>query len=221
MSGSLLEVIALDAADAEAAQAGGADRVELCRDLAADGLTPDPATVRSVLAATDLPVRVMVREDAGFTADVDLLRRRVGELREAGAQEFVLGFLDEHGQVDVGSTRAVVTELGGCPWTFHRAVDHAAQYRMAWNHAVSLSPDTVLTAGDPDGVDEGLPHLRELAAVQDVEGVRLLVGGGLREEHVPDLRAAGVRAFHVGSGARTSGAVDADRVRAWRELLDS
>ncbi|KAA5829678.1 copper homeostasis protein CutC [Saccharopolyspora hirsuta] len=217
----MLEVIALDAADAEAAQAGGADRVELCRDLASDGLTPELGTVRSVLATTDLPVRVMVREEAGFAADVDVLRRRVGELLDAGAREFVLGFLDAHGQVDVGATRAVVAELAGCPWTFHRAVDHAAQHRMAWNQAVSLGPDTVLTAGGPGGVDEGLADLRELAAVQDVDGVELLVGGGLRQEHVPDLRAAGVRAFHIGSGARMSTSVLADRVRSWRELLDS
>ncbi|MGW1677603.1 copper homeostasis protein CutC [Saccharopolyspora sp. NPDC002376] len=219
--GALLEVIALDAADVEVAQAGGADRVELCRDLDADGLTPELATVRSVLAVADVPVRVMVRDQAGFGADVDALRRQVGELLDAGAREFVLGFLDEHGQVDVGATRAVVTELAGCPWTFHRAVDHAAQYRLAWNQAVALGPSTILTAGDPDGVDEGLSNLRERAETQDIDEVELLVGGGLRQEHVPVLQAAGVRAFHIGSGARMSGSVFADRVRAWRELLDS
>lgn len=216
--GALLEVIVLDAAEAEAAQEGGADRLELVRDLAADGLTPDPATVRDVLAATDLPVRVMVRDQPDFAADVDALRRRVGELRAAGAQEFVLGFLDDYDQVDVGATRDVVTELDGCPWTFHRAVDHAVQYRLAWDHAVSLGPDTVLTAGAPGGVDEGLADLRELAGRQDIDGVTLLVGGGLREEHVADLRAAGARAFHIGTGARADGSVRADRVRSWRDL---
>ncbi|HEV3464408.1 MAG TPA: copper homeostasis protein CutC, partial [Actinomycetota bacterium] len=79
-------VAGADDPDAEAAQAGGADRVELCRDLAADGLTPEPATVRSVLAATDLPVRVMVRDQPGFGADIEALRRRVGELQDAGAR---------------------------------------------------------------------------------------------------------------------------------------
>ncbi|MGP4019436.1 copper homeostasis protein CutC [Saccharopolyspora sp. 5N708] len=217
--GGLLEVIVVDAADAEAAQAGGADRLELVRDLAADGLTPDLATVRGVLAATDLPVRVMVRDQPDFAADVAALRRRVDELRAAGAREFVLGFLDEYGQVDVGATRDVVAELDGCPWTFHRAVDHAAHYRLAWDHAVSLGPDTVLTAGHPDGVGEGIANLRELAAQQDIDGVTLLAGGGLRQEHVPDLRAAGVRAFHIGGGARANGSVRPDLVRGWRSLL--
>lgn len=42
---ALLEVIALDAADAVAAEAGGADRLELVSDMAADGLTPDRKSV--------------------------------------------------------------------------------------------------------------------------------------------------------------------------------
>ncbi|MGW7357743.1 hypothetical protein ACWGI0_14205, partial [Streptomyces sp. NPDC054802] len=37
---ALLEVIALDAEDAVAARSGGADRLELVTDMAADGLTP-------------------------------------------------------------------------------------------------------------------------------------------------------------------------------------
>ncbi len=84
---------------------------------------------------------------------------------------------------------------------------------------MSLGPDTVLTAGAPGGVDDGLADLRELAARQDIDGVTLLVGGGLREEHVPDLRACGARAFHIGTGARADGSVRAQRVRTWRDLL--
>ena len=44
MSG-LLEVIALHAADAERAEAGGADRIELCGTLEDGGMSPEPALV--------------------------------------------------------------------------------------------------------------------------------------------------------------------------------
>ncbi|MFD0479343.1 hypothetical protein ACFQ0B_72660 [Nonomuraea thailandensis] len=40
MTGSLLEVIALNVRDAVAAEQGGADRLEIVADMAADGLTP-------------------------------------------------------------------------------------------------------------------------------------------------------------------------------------
>ncbi|WP_433871123.1 copper homeostasis protein CutC [Saccharopolyspora sp. CA-218241] len=219
--GALLEVIVENAADATAAQEGGADRLELVRDRASDGRTPEPAVVREVLAATDLPVRVMVRGEGYTAGDVEALRREAVAVREAGAAEFVLGFLDGTGQVDVGTTRNLADELAGCPWTFHRAVDHALQYQLAWDHAVSLGPDAVLTAGSAEGVEEGLGTLRVLADQQDVEGVTLLVGGGLRPDHVDELLGMGVRAFHVGRAALDGAAVDAGRVREWRRRVDA
>ena len=57
----LLEVIALQAADAERAEAGGADRIELVGTMADDGLSPEPALVGQVRRATSLPIRVMLR----------------------------------------------------------------------------------------------------------------------------------------------------------------
>ena len=68
MSG-LLEVIALHAADAERAEAGGADRVELCGSLDDGGMSPEPALVEKVRAATPAQPRVMVRLRAGFGTD--------------------------------------------------------------------------------------------------------------------------------------------------------
>ncbi|RZQ61883.1 copper homeostasis protein CutC [Amycolatopsis suaedae] len=218
----MLEVIALGAHDAERAQEGGADRLELVADMAADGLTPPAGVVREVLSATDLPVRVMLRDTAGFApADLDALRRTAGELLAVGAREFVLGFLTPHGAVDAEACRAVLAELGGARWTFHRALDHAADPVAAWGVAAGLGCDTVLTAGHPGGVDQGLDVLHRLA---DLDGPpELLVGGGLREEHLPVLRAAGVRAFHVGGAVRPGGwaePVDAAAVRRWSDLVN-
>nr|MDT0525259.1 copper homeostasis protein CutC [Streptomyces sp. DSM 41633] len=58
---AVLEVIALDAEDAVAAQAGGADRLELVTDMAADGLTPSRETFAAIRSAVDIPLRVMLR----------------------------------------------------------------------------------------------------------------------------------------------------------------
>jgi copper homeostasis protein len=54
------------------------------------------------------------------------------------------------------------------------------------------------------------------------EGPELLVGGGLRPEHVHLLRAGGVTAFHVGSAVRPGGwtaDLEVDAVRKWVELV--
>ncbi|MFG2784463.1 copper homeostasis protein CutC [Streptomyces prunicolor] len=224
---AVLEVIALGAEDAIAAQAGGADRLELVTDMAADGLTPPVDTFAAIRAAVDIDLRVMLRLADGFAAgDVDRLVRIAGELRAAGADQFVLGFLDPDGCVDLDAVERVVAELDGCAWTFHRAIDRAAD-RDALRKQLADLPglDAYLTAGSAEGVDDGLPTLLREAALHGEPGYgqRILVGGGLRLDHVPTLLAAGVDAFHIGGAARPEGwerPVSATAVAEWRAVLD-
>ncbi|WP_406285482.1 copper homeostasis protein CutC [Streptomyces sp. NBC_00209] len=224
---AVLEVIALDAEDAVAAQAGGADRLELVTDMAADGLTPSCATFAAIRAAVDIPLRVMLRVADGFAAgDVEILVRKARELRAEGADEFVLGFLDADGNPDLVAVERLVAALDGCRWTFHRAIDRAAD-RDALRKALADLPglDTYLTAGAAAGVDAGIPTLVAEAGRRGEPGYepRILVGGGLRLEHLPALLDAGIDAVHIGGAARSdgwSGPVDADAVREWRAVLD-
>ncbi|CCB75147.1 Homeostasis protein [Streptantibioticus cattleyicolor NRRL 8057 = DSM 46488] len=226
-------MIALGADDAIAAEAGGADRLELVTDMAADGLTPGRATFAAVRAAVRIPLRVMLRASDGFTAgdaaDVDALCSAAQALRAEGAEEFVLGFLTGDGAPDLAALRALLGVLDGCRWTFHRAIDHCAD-RAALRARLAGLPglDTYLTAGHPAGVDEGLPVLvaeaARGAAAEPGYGPRILVGGGLRADHLPALRAAGIDAFHVGGAVRPGGwdaPVDPAAVRAWRTALDT
>lgn len=226
---AVLEVIALDAEDAVAARAGGADRLEVVSDMAADGLTPSVGTFAEIRAAVDISLRVMLRPGDGFaagdTGEIGELVRAARELRSAGADEFVLGFLDEAGGVDVAAVERIVAELDGCRWTFHRAIDRAAD-RDALRKQLADLPglDTYLSAGSAAGVDDGLPTLLAEAARRGEPGYEqlLMVGGGLRLEHVPRLRAAGVDAFHIGGAARRGGwaqPVSAAAVREWRAAL--
>ncbi|KAF5996466.1 MULTISPECIES: copper homeostasis protein CutC [Streptomyces] len=228
---AVLEVIALGVEDAVAAQAGGADRLELVTDMAADGLTPAVETFVGIRAAVDISLRVMLRRADGFAAggakDVDALVRLAGEMRAAGADEFVLGFLDEHGGPDLSAVERIVAELDGCPWTFHRAIDRAADRDSLRKQLADLPGlDAYLTAGSPDGVDDGFPTLLAEAARRTEPGYepRIMVGGGLRLDHVPRLRAARIDAFHIGGAARPGGwdgPVAVAAVREWRQALDA
>ncbi|MEU5211962.1 copper homeostasis protein CutC [Streptomyces sp. NPDC020742] len=229
---ALLEVIALGPQDAVAARAGGADRLELVTDMAADGLTPSRATFAAIRAAVDLPLRVMLRARDGFAAgDLAALCAQAAALRAEGADEFVLGFLTPDGRPDLDAVAALAEVIDGCRWTFHRALDHAVD-RAALRKELAGAPgttglDTVLTAGDPRGVAAGLPVLlaeqARTAAADPGYAPRILVGGGLGLDHLPTLRAAGLDAFHIGSAARPGGwsaPVDAAAVAEWRSALD-
>jgi copper homeostasis protein len=227
MDRALLEVIALDAADAAAADEGGADRLEVVTGMDRDGLTPTPEDLAAIRAATALPLRVMLRGSAGFQTDpaeVEHLRTAARRLADSGADAFVLGFLDADGDLDLAAMHAVATAVD-LPWTCHRVIDHARDRASSWQQLRELPGlDTILTAGSADGVAHGLPNLRRHAADPEDAG-RVLAGGGLRPDHVPMLAAAGITQFHVGSPVRREGSwsepVDATLVRTWRDLVDA
>ena len=224
---SLLEVITQTEADAEAAEQGGADRIEVVADVRAGGLSPDPRTVAGIRRATSLPMRVMLRAKSGFRTtapELERLRRAAAEHAEAGADGFVFGFLTAAGAVDAAATTELADAVAPLPWTFHRAVDNAACPDAVWQ-AIRGMPgmDAVLSAGSARGVEAGMEALLRRAAS---DASLLLVGGGLRRKHVAVLVAAGVDAFHVGAAVRRRGvagpgAVDAALVRDWRALVDA
>ncbi|MEU0519684.1 copper homeostasis protein CutC [Streptosporangium sp. NPDC006007] len=224
MTGSLLEVIALNARDAVAAEEGGADRLEVVVDMASGGLTPAAETVAAISKRCALPQMVMLRAEPSFLArpdSLESLRCEVKALAEAGAAGFVFGFLDSAGAVDLAATEALIHAVAPLPWTFHRAVDHAADIQAGWR-AIRLLPNlaTVLTSGAPGGVADGLAVLKTRCEAGD--GPLILAGGGLGPGHVPALLEYGVRAFHIGGAVRASWAdpVDPRRVREWRALID-
>lgn len=218
----------MSAQDAVAAAAGGADRLELAGDMAADGLTPSVEEFARIRAAVHIPLRVMLRDGDGFLPrDLDALTATAQALRAEGADEFVLGFLTPEGAVDLEAVRTVLDAIPGCSWTFHRALDNAAD-REAVRAAIDGLPglDTVLTAGAATGVANGLGVLAaEVArAGEPGYGPRILVGGGLKAQHVPGLLAQGIDGFHVGGMVRSGGwdtPVDTGLVQEWRRLVDS
>ena len=224
---SVLEVIALHAADAERAEAGGADRVELLGTMDHDGLSPEPRVVEKVRRATSIQIRPMVRLREGFGTDggeVVRLKGLIAAYLDAGADGVVLGFLNGLSRVDREVMRELIGE-GDVPWTFHRAIDHCLDLDRAWADVKRLPRVTsVLTAGSARGVEQGLDELVRRATTDHDAARLVMAGGGLSPEHVPWLVRAGVRAFHIGSPARPGRSfkayVDPELVESWRDLID-
>jgi copper homeostasis protein len=224
----LLEVIALGAGDVAGAQQGGADRLAVVAGGEAAWLTPSVDTVGDIASRSNLPVRVTLRGNDGYSTSGSELTRLQGaahQFAEAGVEGFVLGFLGPTVEIDVDATLALADEFGSMPWTFHDVVDHALDYDKAWQR-LRLMPrmDTVLTAGSARGVAAGLDELCRRAADDPYIAGLIMAGGGLQPDHVPWLARAGVRKFRVGPQVRPGGSwkayADASMVRSWRTLVD-
>ena len=222
----LLEVVVLHAADAERAESGGADRLELTS--LPDGLSLEPAVVGQARRATNLPIRVMLRLRHGYSTDgaeVTRLKGLLTSYRSVGADGVVLGFLNGHTEVDTAVVTEILSEHPDISWTFHRAVDACISSNRAWRDLRALPGlDQVLTAGSARGVSEGLDDLVARAEVDQFACTVMMAGGGLQPEHVPWLARAGVRAFQIDAAARPLGSakayVDPGLIRTWRNLID-
>jgi copper homeostasis protein len=222
----LLEVIVQSVADAVEAERGGADRLEIVRDIGQGGLTPPLSLVREMAAATRLPLRVMVRARDGYTLDPADVRDLQGAARDfaaLGVDGLVVGYatggrpdLEAVGRVLNGASAAV---------TFHRAFD-ALDDPLAAIGVIAAHPfvDRILTSGGAGSAGARASRLAEYSARAGAR-LTIIAGGGVdREALALFVRTRCVREAHVGRAARVgneaAGPVSADLVRALRSIAD-
>lgn len=193
---------------ATAAQAGGADRIELCSRLAESGVTPEPALTAASVAAISIPVYVLIRPRTGdfvFTAqEFDLMRRQIEEAKTAGASGVATGVLLPDGRVDVERTRALIEWARPMKVTFHRAFDETPDLCEALESVIETGADSLLTSGGAAEVLHGadcIGSLLRLAAGR----IHIIAGGGLRLATLAQVvRRSGNLSLH-GSLTRKNG----------------
>ena len=191
----LLEVCADSVRSAVEAQAGGADRIELCSGLVIGGLSPSVAMFEQVKKNVDIPVRVLLRPRFGdFCYDgyeFETLKEEVCLFREAGADGVVIGILKPDGRLDTDRMKELVecakseSKSGKrpCAVTFHRAFDVCRNPYEALRQCIELGIDTILTSGQKDSAWNGRELLKEL--VREAAGeIEILAGAGISPEAV-------------------------------------
>lgn len=204
----------------EAAERGGADRIELCSALDVGGVTPPASLLRAALALTSRPVHVLIRPRPGlFTYDARefaLLCAQVEEMLAEGTAGVVVGVLDAEGRLDRERAAKLRRLALGRAITFHRAFDLipelAADPEAKIEELVDLGYDRVLTSGGAADVVAGLPTLQQLAAAARGR-IRVAAGGGVRLENVERLASVPGLDVH-GSFRRIADAIPASPVAA-------
>lgn len=156
-----------------AAEAGGADRLELCAGLIIGGTSPGLALFEQVREVCGLPVRVLLRPRFGDFLYTDyefrIIRREVELFREAGADGIVIGCLQADGSLHMEQMKELVETAGGMGITLHRAFDVCADPIRAYEQAWELGIDTILTSGQEKDCLAGLPLLKKLCGLQTAD----------------------------------------------------
>lgn len=197
----LVEACVEGLADAQAAARGGADRLELCADLAVGGTTPSADVIRAVKARVFIPVFVMARPRGGsfvYTADeIEQTHRDIEAIIGAGADGVVVGALTPSNEIDVPTLREFVARAGGLPVTFHRAFDQVADPVRSLDTLVDAGVQRVLTGGGQGTAIDGAAVLASLVE-RAGDRIVILAGGKVRGRNARDLIArTGVRELHA------------------------
>ena len=242
MPAPFLEIAANSVASAVAAEAGGADRIELCSALELGGLTPSHGMIALARERVRIPIHVLIRPRAGDFLYSDLetetMLRDIATCAALGCDGVVIGILDADGNIDMARCRALVSAAGGLDVTFHRGFDMARDPRRALEDVITLGCERVLTSGGCPTAAEGAALIRELVA-QAGDRITIMPGGGINAGNIADLRAAtGASEFHasakceLASGMRHRGFAgsgmeagevrsDVEEVRAMVEALEA
>lgn len=209
---------------AVAAKSGGAQRIELCRNLECGGLTPADADIEYCVRSLGLRTHVLVRPRSGdfvYTpAEMDDIITTIRRCGQLGAAAVVVGFLTAEGKVDAGLTRRAVDAAGGMEVTFHRAFDEARQDLLEALHVIAACGcHRLLTSGQAPTAPEGAEVIRRLVGTT---GVEILAGSGVTPANVRELiEKTGVREVH-GSCKTTlpDGTIRTDAAQV-RQLIDN
>jgi len=209
----LLEVCVETANSAVAAERGGAHRVELCANLAVEGLTPPRQLIEEVRRRISLPLHVLIRPRTGnfnYTlAEFESMKKEIVRAKQMGVNGLVFGILDAGNNVDVSRMRELIELSHPLAVTFHRAFDEASDLPTALEAVVQIGADRILTSGGSSSAEEGTPVLAELVK-QAAGRVTILACGTIRETNVRKIvDGTGVREVHTSLLARTdNGAQD-------------
>lgn len=198
-SSGKLEICCYSVLSCQHAEAGGADRIELCAGMPEGGTTPTYGTVKAVLDRVAVPVYVMLRprggdfffnatEKAAMLEDIRLLKT----LRPGG---FVIGALLPDGGLDLETIHAQLEAIGDFPVTFHRAFDMCRDPNEAVTVLAGLGIENILTSGLHQNAWEGIANLARFKKIAAGK-INIMAGSGVNPGNILQIAEAGVDAFH-------------------------
>ncbi|CAN5438139.1 copper homeostasis protein CutC [soil metagenome] len=202
MSNSIIAVeICVDSVEsALAAQAGGADRVELCDNLMEGGTTPSAGAIEVARRLLDIKLHVIIRPRGGdflySKTEFEIMKRDTEAAKRLGVDGVVIGILNADGSVDIERTAELAALARPMTVTFHRAFDVCSDPGRAVNELAEIGIDRILTSGQEATAVEGLDLIAALVKHAG-DRITIMACGNLNERNINRVvDATGVKEVH-------------------------
>ncbi len=211
-----LEIATTTLLDAQHAQQGGADSIEISRDLAAGGLTPPLEIVQRVRDVVNININVIVRpHDRDFIytpSEISQILADTAALAQIGIDGIVFGALTATGEFDNALVREVINTAQDVPITLHRALDECTNPEQTLTELAGSVP-RILTSGPAVTAWAGRAGLREWVQ-RFGQDFSFVASGGLKPGHLAEyIATVHAHEYHFGNAARTDAMVDVKKVR--------
>lgn len=185
---------------AHEAHRGGAGRLELCSALSTGGLTPNIRLLQAVKQWIQLPAFVMIRPREGdfvySRQEVDYMKSEMELAMEYGADGFVLGALNENGEIHVRHTTELVQHCAPLPVTFHRAFDCTRNLSQSLEAVIDCGCKRLLTSGGGHVVADKRDVV--LALHEQAKGrIKIIPGGGINPDNFKEVFHPELDEYHM------------------------
>tara|TARA_S200000501_G_C20732234_1_gene703350 strand:+ start:270 stop:887 length:618 start_codon:yes stop_codon:yes gene_type:complete len=172
------------------AEKAGADRIELCKDLHLDGLTPDYETAKRTIDSLKIPVFILIRPREGdfiySDEEFELMKQDIIKFKEMGCKGIVSGVLNDDNSIDIERTRELVELSKPLEFTFHRAFDIVSKPFKEIENLIRLGVDRVLTSGQKEKAIDGLVLLEQLNNISN-NRIVIMPGSGISKNNLKDF----------------------------------
>ncbi len=179
----------------------GADRIELCSDLASDGLTPSVKLMQETISEVKIPVMVMIRPRAGnfiySDKEITQMKYDMDAAKKAGAAGLVFGLLTSDNKIDMENTRLLAEYAKPLPVTFHKAIDELKNPVEGVIQLMTIENiKRILTSGGKPTAFEGRETIQEMIKTAG-EQIIILVAGKVLDSNVGEIqKLTGARELH-------------------------
>ena len=148
------------------AQSNGANRIELCENLAVGGTTPSYGTVKICLEKLKIPIFPMIRARGGnfvYSKDeIEIMKEDIKIFKELGVKGIVLGCLTSDNKIDLELTKELVDLAYPMEVTFHKAIDEILNPLDYIDDLVNIGIKRILTSGGEATALEGKDLINEM-----------------------------------------------------------
>lgn len=232
--GKTLEICCDQVTSAINASKGGADRIELCENLAQGGVTPSAGKIKLVKENLTIPVFVLIRpRKADFLyndLEFQLMLSDIAMCKSLGVDGIVSGILEADGSFDLPRMKAMVELAHPLPFTCHRAFDMCKDPNKAIKELSSIGVKRILTSGQQPNALLGMDNLIQYAQIGVDQGIKIMACGGLLPNNIERIASIEtIEEFHSApnhtihsqmayKGITPMGDEAADQEFAWQEV---